>query len=909
SRPISEPRSRRAPIDLFFRSIAQSRGDGIAVLLSGSGSDGALGVKAMKEAGGVILVQEPSDAEYANMPRSAIATGAVDFVGTVPQLAARIAEIVRNKSAIQKLKKQDTEAEVRRILAFLRARTGHDFASYKRNTVMRRIARRMQITRQVTFEAYREFVRINPEEAQELFSDLLISVTSFFRDPAVFEVVSTSAIGPIFDRLGADEPLRAWVVGCATGEEAYSLAILCLEEAQRREIKPQIQIFASDLDEGALSTAREGRYPKSIEADVSEERLRRFFVEDGTHYRIRKEVRDLVLFSLHSALKDPPFIRQDLISCRNLMIYLERDLQRRLCDVFHYALKPGGYLLLGTAEAADETTLFTCINREGRLYEAKPRGRRAIPSLPPGLSQHPVELASQHARINAAAPAGLALAHAAALEEKAPPSAMTDASQKLLHLSPTAGRFIQPSEGAFSAELPQIVRPELRVDLKLALQRAFEHGEPTLTLPSPVAFDGTRRRIAMHVTPIVADKSEARALVLFLDGGPAQPPERLHDIDAAGSGTEIKRLNEALALTLERLSESRKEYESATQELRAANEELQSINEEYRSASEELETSKEELHSMNEELQTVNGELKSKLESISSAHNDLQNLMAATEIGTLFLDPELRIKLFTPAVASYFNITEADIGRAITDFTHRLVYDRVEADAGKVLRDLVSIETEVETKDGRWLMLRLRPYRTTENRIDGIVVTLLDVSARREAESELRRSEERYRSLFNTMDEGFVMAEVVRDGQGRPVDVLCIDANPAAAPLVPLTYKGRRLREIAPDLEAHWWEVPARVVETGHPERCELYAAHLGRWFEVQFAAVLEKNPGKTFAALFQDITERKSWEVAQRRLVDELNHRVKNMLAVVQSIATQTEKGAASTADFVRSFRQRLRA
>ncbi len=779
SRPISVPRGRRAPIDLFFRSVAHARGDGLAVVLSGAGSDGALGVKAIKEAGGVIFAQEPTEAEFPMMPRNAIATGIVDFVGPVRSLAERIAEVTRSKHALRDLREESFQSSLNTIIAFLRARTGHDFSAYKQTTLSRRVTRRMQVTRQTSFDGYLDYLRTHPEESQELFSDLLISVTLFFRDANAFQVRTEKAIRQLFDNRNADHPMRVWVVGCATGEEAYSLAILILEEAERRKVSPSVQIFASDLDEGALATAREGRYPKSIEADVSEDRLRRHFVDDGGYYRIRKEVRDVVLFSSHSALKDPPFIRLDLISCRNVLIYLERELQRRLCDMFHYALNPGGFLFLGTAEAADYPELFDPVDRDARIYTARPIPGRRMPSLPMSLSQ--LGGPSHHPHVSPLGPPSVTSGrqHEVALEQSAPPSVLVDSDHRVLHLSASAGRFILPSEGSFSSDVTQLVRPELRVDLKLALQRALEDGDPSLTLPIPVVFESGSRRVVMHVAPHAPSRERAisQAVVFFLDGGSSLALGDVADMPDADRVAELRRLTEALTVAQQSLSESRREYESATQELRAANEELQSINEEYRSTAEELETSKEELQSMNEELQTVNTELKSKLEGISSAHNDLQNLMAATDIGTLFLDAELRIKLMTPAVTTHFNITDADIGRSLSDFTHRLVYESIEEDARKIVRDLTPIETEVATKDGRWLMMRLRPYRTTENRIEGVVLTLFDVTARREAETELRRSEERYRSLFESMDEGFLLARVLYDSDNRPVDLLYVDAK------------------------------------------------------------------------------------------------------------------------------------
>src|SRR5215468_1345595 len=384
ARPVTGPRTKRTPIDSFFYSVAAAHRDGLAVVLSGSGSDGALGIRAIKEAGGVVFVQDPSEAEYPMMPQSAIATRAADFVAPVVNLVQRMIEVVRSKRAVHELKEEDLRPDLTKIIGLLQDRTGHDFSHYKRTTVMRRVARRMQVSRNDSIGNYINYLRSTPEEARELLADLLISVTSFFRDRDAFGTLARRAIQPIFKKLDENTGVRVWVVGCATGEEAYSIAILLLEEAGRSNLHVPIQIFASDLDEKALLVAREGRYPKAIAADVSEERLRRFFVEEGEHYRIRKEVRDLILFASHSVLKDPPFIRIDLISCRNLLIYLDREVQQQLCAVLHYALKPDGYLFLGSAESTDTTPeLFRPIDRDARLYAAKPTTEHVTPALPP----------------------------------------------------------------------------------------------------------------------------------------------------------------------------------------------------------------------------------------------------------------------------------------------------------------------------------------------------------------------------------------------------------------------------------------------------------------------------------------------------------------------------------------------
>lgn len=732
-RPFAQPRGHRSPIDRFFRSMSE-HGDGIAVVLSGGGSDGSVGLKAVKEGGGVILVQEPNDAEFGSMPRSAIATGLADVVLPVRELAGRIAELARDKLQMRDDDGAETENAVGAVLGYLRARTGHDFSRYKRSTVLRRLTRRMQLNRTPELAEYLSFLRENVEEVAALFSDLLISVTTFFRDADAFEALSRTVMPVLME--SHDEPIRVWVPGCATGEEAYTLAMILLEAAASAGRRPEFQIFATDLDSGVLATAREGRYPSAIEADVNEERLEAFFVRDGDHYRIKKEVRDLVLFAHHSLLKDPPFSKLDLVSCRNLMIYLERDLQAQVCAAFHYALKPGKYLFLGSAETADGMPgQFQTIDREHRIYQAMERaGAQTVPRLLLSPRSAFLPVARPPARAQALSESAI---HLKALEELSPPSAVVDEDHSIVHLSETAGRFLQPSGGTLGTTVTQMARPELRLDLRAGLHRAFEKGEASLSLPIIVNFGGANHRVLLQISTVArATNGRRLALVVFLDGGPlvegVGPPLQ------NGAGDVLNQLQQELMATRERLKISREEYESTNEELRAANEELQSINEEYRSTSEELETSKEELQSMNEELQTLNAELKIKLEGVSRAHSDLQNLMAATEVGTLFLDTRLRIKRFTPRVAELFSITPSDEGRPITDFTHQLKYDQLETDTREVLRDLAPVDREAESRDGRWYLMRIRPYRTVDDKIDGVVASFVDVTERRITEQKLR---------------------------------------------------------------------------------------------------------------------------------------------------------------------------
>ncbi len=748
---FAEPRWQRTPIDLFFRSLAAQHADDFAIVLSGAGSDGSVGVKAVKEAGGIILVQDPDEADYASMPRSAIVTGVADFVLPVRQIAKRLPELVAAGGVPAVRLAESDEETVRRILSHIRVRTGHDFSKYKKSTVLRRIARRMQVQRAPTFAAYLSILRETSEEAQALFTDLLISVTTFFRDATAFKALAETVIPRLFAEKGVADAVRVWIPGCATGEEAYTIAMLLMEESNRRDIHPEIQVFASDIDEAALAFAREGRYQPSIEADLSEERLRRFFTREVDHYRVKRDLRDIVLFSKHSLSRDPPFSRLDLISCRNLLIYLGRDLQQQVCLTFHFALLPSGYLFLGSSESADNPPgSFRVIDRDARIFQRAPSaadGGRMVQALTVGGALEPLPPRS----VFSSRTPNEAMVHRDALERTAPPSSIVDEGFRVIHISESAGRYIQPSAGPLTNDITELVREELRFDLRTALHRAFSHGEASLSPPVAVRFDGAQRRVYLQVKPARSEPHATRtAIVFFLEGEAlGDNSDKTTDLEGRAPEGQVLELQQELQFTQSQLRTSREEYEGANEELRAANEELQSINEEYRSTAEELETSKEELQSINEELQTVNSELKSKLDSISRAHSDIQNLMAATDVGILFLDNQLRIKRFTPRVADLFNVVTGDEGRSITDFTNSLNYEAFAAAAQEVLRTLAVSEREVCSRNGAWYLMRLRPYRTVENRIDGIVVTFVDISERRQAEEALRAGEAQIRAVID----------------------------------------------------------------------------------------------------------------------------------------------------------------
>jgi two-component system CheB/CheR fusion protein len=916
---FKEARGRRAPIDFFFRSFAEQRGDGFAVILTGAGTVGSVGAKAVKEGGGIVLVQDPLDAEYGSMPRSAIAMGIADIVLPIPQLADQLVTLIREKMHMHEQAEDEAEDDfLKRILGLLRARTGHDFSHYKRSTVMRRIARRMQLARKETLAEYFEYARTDTEEAQALFSDLLISVTTFFRDPAAFDRLAVEVIPRLFEDKDASSTVRVWCAGCATGEEAYSIAMLLFEEAARRELPAELQIFATDLDIVALSTAREGCYPTAIEADVSEARLRRFFVREGQSYRVKRELRDAVVLATHSLVKDVPFSRLDLVSCRNLLIYLDRNLQQQVISTLNYALLPGGYLFLGASESADNPPgLFRSIHSDARIYKSIERTSDRLVLLP-RVTSAPRFLDRPKPLPKTTLTHSEATQHRQVLEELAPPSILVDEGHHIIHLSETAGRYLLHPAGTPTTEVTELVRPELRIDLRAALYRALEQGQSSLSLPISVQFNGTSERVYVQVKSVTARDHTRTALVIFIEGSPIEKPASGESVTAdegQSFNIAIQQLHDELNATRARLKASHEEEEAANEELRAANEELQSINEEYRSTAEELETSKEELQSFNEELQTLNHELKAKLESISRAHNDLQNLMAATDVGTLFLDNRLQIKRFTPGVAEIFNITAGDEGRSITDFTHRLDYDGLPADSEEILRTLIPIEREVHSQNGSWFLMRLRPYRTVEDKIEGVVVTFVDVTQRREAEEALRTSEERLKLARQASDLGMYdyNAKTQRCWWDQRARALWdMDVN----------------EQVTMDLV--WSRVhpddrdTARIAfeEALDPNGDGVYSAefrlrpdHPGdeRWIKANgkafFSGAGSGRQAERLVATIQDITDHKAWEASQRLLLNELSHRVKNTLAVVQAMARQTMRQAKNPKSALVAFEGRLNA
>jgi two-component system, chemotaxis family, CheB/CheR fusion protein len=745
---VERSRGAHTSIDLFLRTLAETYGkNAIGVLLSGTGADGTLGLGRVKEEGGIVIVQDPAEAEYPDMPRNAIDTGLVDLVLPVAEMPGRLLALRDGARRIQipegaeePPQELDTEA-LRELLTLLRLRTGNDFNNYKRPTLLRRIGRRMQVHGLGSMRGYLDFVREHPDEVTGLMRDLLITVTNFFRDHEAFETLTKDVVPKIFTGKAPTDQVRVWSAGCATGEEAYSLAILLAEHAATLPTPPRIQVFATDIDERAIAEARECRYPETIALDVSPERLHARFTHEGDRYRINKDLRELVLFATHNVLRDPPFSKLDLISCRNLLIYLNRQMQERILQIFHFALRRDGYLFLGSSESAETApSLFTAVDKKGHVYMRLAQvGTSQMPNLEMGQWQVKLPDTVTETTSNII-PAGKL--HQDVVEELAPPSVLVNENNEIIHMSAHVGRYLRLPGGEMTRDMLKLVNPDLRVELRSAMLEARSVPTNTATRFRRIQteVDGEMRWLMLSVRRVATDPARAQGffLVMFDEGVDSTVPKS--DEPPVASELEVVRqLEQELQRTKDQLRITIEQYETSTEELRASNEELQAINEELRSATEELETSKEELQSVNEELTTVNQEYREKIDEVGRANSDLQNLMASTDIGTIFLDRALQIKRYTPRAQQLFNITAADIGRPLEHFTNKLEYGLLSEDADEVLRTLQTKEREVKSKSGDWYLARLIPYRTLEDRIDGIVLTFVEITRRIESENQLRQ--------------------------------------------------------------------------------------------------------------------------------------------------------------------------
>lgn len=734
------PRGQRLPIDFFFRSLADDcKERAVAIVLSGTGSDGASGIQTIKALGGIVMVQNPDSADYDGMPRSAIATELVDYI-LLPQempkqLLAHSASIYQTNPSIEP--GQSIQITLNKIYTILRNQTGHDFSHYKPSTIRRRIHRRMAVHQISTMDGYIKYLLESTTEAQALFRDLLIGVTHFFRDADAFKALEES-LPKIFQNKPADTTIRVWVPGCSTGEEAYSIAILMHEYQETIKQNYLVQIFATDMDAQAITTARLGVFPPSITTDISPERLGRFFTQESNAYRIHKYLRDMVIFSEHDIIKDPPFSRLDLISCRNLLIYLDSDLQKAIFPLFHYALKPSGLIFLGSSESiGNAINLFEALDRKNKLYQRKDNTisikQKLTEHFIPTISHNTATAPSKERKPHTNPKSSLReLTEQALLKELTPVAALINGQGDIFYLHGRSGLYLEPAPGEAGVNnILHMSREGLRCELTIALRKASTSNVKVYRPGLNIRTNGHFTQADLTVCPLHLNPTEVPLYLVILQEvpaisatqhTPAEPKDSSPDMDAY-----ITALKQELRAKEDYLEAANEAMENSNEELKSYNEEMQSMNEELQSTNEELETSKEELQSVNEELTTVNAELQAKVADLSRLNNDMNNLLAGTGIGTVFVDMQLHILRFTPAASSIINLIPGDVGRPVGHLASNLKgYNNLLMDVRSVLDTLVPRVADVQTTEGRWYTMRIQPYRTLENAIEGAVITFAE---------------------------------------------------------------------------------------------------------------------------------------------------------------------------------------
>ncbi len=742
--PPIQPRGLRLPIDLLFSSLARDQGErAIGVVLSGMGSDGTLGLQAIKSQGGLTLAQSPESAQFDSMPKSAIAAGCVDIVGLPAELPSHILRVTADRQAVALLPPGSDASNAQAlssILHMVRGRSKHDLSDYKPSTLSRRIQRRMSVHGLATTADYDGFVRKNPQELDLLFKEMLIGVTSFFRDPEVWQELKESVLPVLLTRGPEDNRLRAWVVGCSTGEEAYSLAMIFREVIAELPAAAgkSVQIFASDLSADAISAARKGRYPAKIAADMDPARLAKFFSTQGDGYLIDKQIREMVLFAQHDVILDPPFTKLDLLSCRNLLIYFNANLQRRLMLLYSYSLRPGGALLLGSSETVGGSPAqFTPLSQKSKLYWRNESALSVGPVEFPIISRPlPSRLPKESKVSQPASPSPNLQTHAeqALLQEFSPPAVLVNEQGDVVYINGSVSKYMEPASGKANWNIHVMARPAIRAQISAGLRQVLQ-ARSTVELRGLRLGDDAQFTVNVTVKAMQEPKSLA-GLVMIVFRDVIEPAKRRRGkagaIDAV-TAEELQRCKDEIQAL-------RQEMGASAEELQAANEELQSTNEELQSANEELTTSKEESQSMNEELQTLNGELQSKLDDLALAQSDMQNLLNSTDIATLFLDSALNVRRYTDQIARIVHLREGDIGRPLTELASTLIYPQLNDDAKETLRTLTFTEKQITTTDGLWFMVRIKPYRTLSNVIQGVVITFIDITASKELESRLRKA-------------------------------------------------------------------------------------------------------------------------------------------------------------------------
>ena len=904
------PRDRRRPIDTFFQSLADDQGENaVCIILSGTGSDGTLGAAAIKENGGLTLAQSEYDHHaLPGMPQSAAATGQVDDVLAVEAMPAKLVAYQAHLKGVAGSKdgdgiRTDAVSHMATIMGALRARSGHDFSEYKEKTLVRRLQRRMQLLQVATPADYIKRFRDQPEELDALFRELLIGVTQFFRDPAAFEALNATVLQGLVAGDCAQDTVRVWVAGCATGQEVYTLAILLREAMDLRQPKPRIQIFGTDIDDRAIATARAGRFRRPV-AGVSSDRLERWFTQDGDDYCVTPEIREMCVFSTQSVIKDPPFSKLDLISCRNLLIYIDPAMQDRVMRTFHYALKSGGRLFLGSSESVTRTArLFVALDKKHRIFERCETDRVALPEL---TARGP-EREEPAIRKTRAPGSGDRIEKGARrqMEKYYPPHVVIDLRHQIVRFSGgSMGQYLEPSPGAPSFALFDILRKPLRTAVRALLLEVHAATAPVCHANVTLRINNRPHRLTLIAEPM--DDDSNLIVLAFQDNGPSVL-ENAFERSGQEATNDTRSLEHELRTTRTQLQSTIDELEVASEEMKSSNEEYQSVNEELQSANEELETSKEEMQSVNEELQTINAEMANKNTQLTHLNSDIKNLLESTDIATLFLDDKLRIKSFTGGISDIFSVRAEDVGRPITDIVTLLDYVDLQRDVKTVLRKLILIERRVTLKDAAMSFdMRIRPYRSVDNVIDGVVCTFVDVTALEAADIILRDSE----TQFHALAESIPQLAWIMDAKGY------------------IFWYNRRWFDYTntslDNMKGWGWK------SVHHPDEVDRVAKYFQeciddgvvwedtfplrgadgkyRWF-LSRAEPIRDSAGKIvrWFGTNTDIEDNRRGEELRELLLNEMDHRVKNLFAIVGGVVTLSARSATTPQEMASTIQGRL--